>query len=115
LVTARSQKTPTSVTTVVLLFADVGSVVVAVTEEFAVIVLAVTVEGTFRTITILAESVDASEESLQVTVPVDPTVGVVHVHPAGGEIDANVVFVGVAWVNTTPEDAAGPLFVMVWV
>lgn len=115
LVTARSQEMPTSVTTVVLLLADVGSVVVAVTDEFAVIVLAVTVEGTFRTITMLAESVDASDGTLQVIVPDDPTAGVVQVHPAGGEIDWNVVFVGVASVNTTAEDAAGPLFVMVWV
>ena len=87
LVTARSQETPTSVTTVVLLLANVGSEVVAVTEEVTVIVPAATVEGTFRTITMLAESVDASDGRLQVIVPVDPTAGVVQFHPAGGEID----------------------------
>jgi hypothetical protein len=104
------------VVTVVLLFALLGSEVVADTEEVAVIGPVVTVEGTFNTTTMSAE-VPAPRFALllQVMVPVAPTAGVVHVHPAGASTDWNVVFAGVAWANETPAAEAGPLLVSVCV
>src|SRR5580704_3733213 len=114
LVTARSQPTMINVATEVLLLAELGSVVVAVTEEFAVMV-PVAVVGTFTTTRMSAVAPAARVGSLQVTVPVPPTAGDVHVHPAGGETDSNVVFVGVASVKTTAEAEAGPLLVTAWV
>src|SRR5271157_3007636 len=116
LVTDRSQATVSGVATVVLLFAEVGSPVVAVTDEFAVIVPAAVVAGTFTT-TIMSAAVPAAIAvgSVQLTFPVAPTAGAVHVQPAGAETDWKVVFVGVASVKLTPVDAAGPLFVIVCV
>ena len=115
-VTDRSQMSFTPVVTVVLLLERVGSDVVAVTEEFAVIVPMGTVEGTPTTTTMSAEVPDGRlAVSLQLTFPVEPTAGAVHVHPAGASTDWNVVFSGVASVKLTPVDAAGPLFVIVWV
>src|SRR5579864_6970432 len=113
LVTARSQAEPTPVETVVLLLDELGSLVVAVTEEFAVIVVGATLAGTFTTTMMSAEALEARLGSLHVTVPVVPTAGVVQVHPAGAITDWNVVFVGVASVKTTLEDAAGPLLVTI--
>ena len=114
-VTAKSHAVPTLVETVVLLLDEFGSLVLAVTDELAVIVVGVTLAGTFTTTMMSAEAPDARLGSLQVTVPVAPTAGVVQVHPAGAMTDWNVEFVGVASVNATPEDAAGPLFVTVCV
>src|ERR1700751_3986328 len=102
LVTAKSQVTFSLVVTVVLLFALLGSEVVADTEEVAVIGPVVTVEGTFTTTTMSAEvPAGRLELSLQLTVPVAPTAGVVQVHPAGASTDWKVVFAGVASVNAT--------------
>src|SRR5689334_3514893 len=113
LVTARSQSTVIGVVTVVLLLAELGSPVVAVTEEFAVIEAAATLEGTFTTTMMSAEVPDAMLGFVQFTFPVLPTAGVVQVQPTGAETEANVVFVGVASVKLTPEAALGPLLVMV--
>jgi hypothetical protein len=113
LVTARSQATTTGVEIVVVLFAVVGSLVVAVTFEVAEIVPAATVDGTLTTTTMSAEALATRLGSLHVTVPVAPTAGEVQVQPAGAETDSNVVFVGVASVKTTPDDVAGPLLVTV--
>ena len=115
LVTARSQASETGVVTVVLLFAEFGSVVVAVTEEFAVIVPAAMVDGTFTTTMMSADVPEAIVVSVQFTFPVAPTAGEVHVQPAGAKTDSKVVFVGVASVKLTPEADAGPLFVTVCV
>jgi hypothetical protein len=115
LVTARSQATVTGVTTVVLLFAEVGSLVVAVTDEFAVIEPAASVDGTFTTTTMSAVAFTPSVGSVQLTFPVLPTAGVVQVQPAGASTDSNVVFSGVASVKLTAEAAAGPLLVIVCV
>jgi prephenate dehydrogenase len=99
----------------VLLLAEVGSVVVAVTEELAVIVPAATEGATFTTTIMPAEVPAASAGSVQFTVPVPPTAGVVQVQPAGARTDWNVVLVGVASVKLAPAAAAGPLFVTVCV
>lgn len=115
-VTARSHWTVTGVTTLVLLFADVGSLVVAATDELAVIFPAATVAGILTATTMSAVAPEARAlVSLHVMVPVAPTAGEVHVHPTGAVTDSKVVLVGVAWVNTTPVDDAGPLFVTVCV
>ena len=115
LVIAKSQSTVTGVVTVVLLLAEFGSIVVAVTEEFAVMEAAVTLEGTLTTTMMSAEAPEARVGSVQLTLPVPPTAGVVHVHPTGAETEANVVFVGVASVKLAPEAALGPLLVIVCV
>jgi len=115
-VTDRSQITLTLVVTVVLLFALFGSDVVAETVDVAVIVPIATVEGTFTTTTISAEDPELRlEPSVQFTVPVAPTAGVVQVQPAGASTDWKVVFVGVASLKAAPVAAAGPLFVTVCV
>src|SRR3954447_21244209 len=113
-VTDKSQITFTPVFTVELLLARLGSEVVAETEEVAVMVPIATVDGTFNTTTMSAEvPAPRLAVSLQVIVPVPPTAGVVHVHPAGASTDRNVVLGGVTWVKMTPVAAAGPLFVTV--
>jgi hypothetical protein len=109
-VTVKSQATLTLVTTVVLLLAEFGSEVVAVTEEFAVIVAATTDGATLKTRTISAEEPAVRLGSVQVT-----EVVVVHVHPAGASTEANVVLVGITSEKLTPAAAAGPLFVIVCV
>ena len=108
LVTVRSQATLTFVTTLVLLFAANGSLVVADTDDAAVMDGAVTVAGTFSTTMMSAATPEATLGLVQLIVPVPPTAGVVHVHPAGGEIDWKVVLAGVACVNVAPAAAAGP-------
>jgi hypothetical protein len=110
LVTVRSQATLTLVTTVVLLFAEFGSEVVAVTEEFAVIVAATTDGATLKTRTMSADEPAAKVGSVQVT-----EVVVVQVHPAGASTETNVVLVGITSEKLTPEALAGPLFVTVCV
>src|SRR5580704_1448740 len=115
LVTARLQAVLTVVTMVVLLLAEVGSLVAEETDELAVMLAAMTVDATFTTTMMSAEVPEAMVGSVQVTLPVAPTAGVVHVQPAGAETEAKVVLVGVASVKLTAEAAAGPLFVTVWV
>jgi hypothetical protein len=113
LVTERSQATFTLVVTVVLLFAEVGSEVVAETDEVAVIVPMATLDGTLSTTTMSADVPELKlPVSLHVMVPVAPTAGVVQVQPAGADTDWKVVFVGVASVKVAPLATAGPLLVM---
>jgi hypothetical protein len=97
----------------VLLLAVLGSVVEDVTEEAAVTDVAVTVDATFTAITMFADDPEARLEMVQLILPVAPTAGVVHVHPAGVEIEANVVLAGTASVKLTFEAAPGPLLVTV--
>jgi hypothetical protein len=115
LVTVKSQDCCTLVTTVVLLFARLGSEVVEVTVDVAVIVDASTVGATLTTTTMSADVPIARLGLVQVTVPVAPTAGAVQFHPAGAITDWNVVLVGVASTKLTVEAAAGPLFVTVCV
>jgi hypothetical protein len=75
------------VVTVVLLLARLGSDVVADTVEFAVIVAATTLAGTFTVTTMLSAAPTAKVGLVQVTFPVPPTAGVVHVQPAGARTD----------------------------
>ena len=111
LVTIRSQEVWTFVTTVVLLLADVGSVVTEEeTEEFAVIVATATVGARFTTTMMFADAPAATLGLVQVTEAVT-----VHVQPAGAETDTKVVLAGIASVKLTVDAAAGPLFVTVCV
>lgn len=116
LVTASSQVFCAETTVVVVLFAGFGSEVVEATDEVAVILPAAVEAGTSTTTTMSADVPDARlAESVQVTVPVEPTGGVVQVHPLGARTESKVVFGGVASVKLTPVAAAGPLFVTVCV
>jgi|ERR1700677_19835 hypothetical protein len=112
-VTARSQIVVTGVAVVVLLLAELGSAVEEETVEVAVIVVAAIEDATFTTTIMLADAPEARLASVQVTVPVAPTAGVVQVQPAGAEIDAKVVLVGTTSVKTAFVELAGPLFVTV--
>src|SRR5580658_56238 len=112
LVTVKSQTMVTSVAVVVVL---VFTTFDAVTDEVAVIVPAAIVGATFSTTIMSAAVPDAMLGSVQLTVPVAPTAGVVHVHPTGAETDANVVLLGVTSVKLAVVAAAGPLFVTVCV
>jgi hypothetical protein len=99
---------------VVLLFEELGSLVVDEIVEVAVIGEVVTVEARFTT-TIMSADADAARlGSVHVTLPVAPTAGVVHVQPAGADIEAKVVLAGTASRNVTAAAAAGPLLVTVW-
>jgi len=110
LVTVRSHTVLTLVVTDAL---AVLTAFVAVTDDGAVIVATATFDGTFSTTTMLAVSPTAKLGSVQVTVPVPPIAGVVHVHPAGAITDWYVVFAGVASVKLAVVAAAGPRFVTV--
>jgi hypothetical protein len=113
LVTDRSQAVATGVATVVLLLAELGSLVEAETEELAVTVVAATVAATFTTTMICDDALAARVVAVQVTLPVAPTAGVVQDQPAGTEIEANVVLVGTACTKLTADADPGPLFVTV--
>src|SRR5580658_1078269 len=106
LVTIRLHLSSRVVVTVVLLFAGLGSLVVAETVEVAVMVPAAMVGATFTTTMMSAEALAARLGSVQVT-----DVVVVQVHPSGAETETNVVLAGIASVKLTAVAAAGPLLV----
>ena len=115
-VTAMSHLSCTYTAVVVVLLAVFGSDVVDDTVEIAVVVPEVADAETSTTTTMFAEAPAAKlAESVHVIVPVEPTGGVVQVHPAGARTEAKVVCDGVASVKVTPVAAAGPLFVIVCV
>src|SRR5437660_8012066 len=109
-VTVRSHATLTFVTTVVLLFANVGSLVAEVTEEFAVIDATATAGPTFTTTIMSAVEPAFMFGFVQVTEAVT-----VQDQPAGAPTETNVVLAGIASVKLTFEAAAGPLLVTVCV
>ena len=98
---------------VVLLLAELGSLVVEETEEFAVIEATVTLAARFTTTMMFADAPKAKVGSLQVTFPVPPTAGAVQVQPVGTETETNVVLLGTASRKLTAEAGPGPLFVTV--
>jgi hypothetical protein len=112
LVTVKSQFVLTFVTTVVVL---VFTEFAALSVEVAVIVGTTMLGATLTTTTMLAVAPTARLGSVQLTFPVEPTAGAVHVHPAGARTDWNVVFGGVASVKFAAVAATGPLFVTVCV
>ena len=110
LVNVRSQAMRTFVTTVVLLLAAVGSLVVEDTEELAVIVATATVGATFTKMAISTDAPAAIVGFVHVTEAVT-----VQVHPAGAETETNVVLAGIASAKLRFDAAAGPLLVTVCV
>ena len=110
-VTARSQVVVTVVLVVVLLLAELGSLVVEETVEVAVMEATVTVDATFTTTMMSADEPEAKLVSVQVTLPVPPTAGAVQDQPTGAETEAKVVLAGVASTKETAAAAAGPLLV----
>src|SRR5271169_65804 len=115
LVTVRSHTSLSEVTTVVLLLAELGSLVVEVIDEFAVMDATTTEAATFTVTMMSADTPKARFGSVQFTLPVAPTAGVVQVQPTGAETEAKVVLAGVASVKLTAVAAPGPLFVTVCV
>ena len=107
--TAKSQATTTGVVVVVVLTVEF----VEESVDVAVIEATVTVGATLTATRIVTDVLAAKLGSVQVTFPVPPTAGVVQVHPAGADTDANVEFAGTASWKLTPVAAAGPLLVTV--
>jgi hypothetical protein len=98
------------VLTVVLLLAELGSLVAEETDEVAVMVATTTVGATLTTTMMSADAPAAKLGSVQIT-----EVVVVQDHPTGAETETNVVLAGIASVKVAVVAAAGPLFVTVWV
>jgi hypothetical protein len=110
-VTVRSHlSTSGVVTTMFVLFAELGSLVVDVTDEVAVIGDVVTVGATFTTTMMLAEALAAKLDAVQVT-----EVVVVQDQPAGAETEAKVVLAGIPSVKVRLAADAGPSLVIVCV
>ena len=108
----------TVVVAVAVLFRRFGSDVVEVTVAvLETMVLSGVAELTWTTRVNMAVVPLASEPVVHVTVPVDPTAGVVHVQSVGAAIDWNVVCAGSGSVIVTLAAALGPalLTVMVYV
>ena len=72
-----------------LLLPGSGSVVAE--ETVAVLLIVPVVEGAIATVSVKTALPTARLGFVQVTVPPEPTAGVVHDQPAGGEIATNVV------------------------
>jgi hypothetical protein len=104
----------TVVVAVAVLFRRFGSDVVEVTVAvLETMVLSGVAELTWTTRVNMAVVPLASEPVVHVTVPVDPTAGVVHVQPVGAEIDWNVVSAGRTSVIATLAAAFGPALLTV--
>jgi hypothetical protein len=80
-----------------------------ITEPFAV------PEFTFVTRDNVAAVLPAIFKSVQMTLPVPPTDGVVQLHPAGAAMETNVVFAGTASTIEALSAALGPLLVTICV
>jgi hypothetical protein len=93
-----------------VLFAELGSLVVDVTEAVSLMGLVVTVAGTATTTMMSAEVFAARVDAVQVT-----EVVVAQIHPAGAETETNVVLAGIASVKVRFAAAAGPLLLTLWV
>jgi hypothetical protein len=95
-----------------VLFAEFGSV----TEELAVTVSVITVPFAVPAVTFVirlkvAAVLPARFKSLQTTLPIPPTGGVVQFQLAGAAMETNVVFAGIASTNEALSAALGPLLV----
>ena len=99
-----------------VLFAEFGSL----TEELPMAVSVITVPFavpavTFVTREKVAAVLPAIFRSVQTTLPVLPTGGVVQLQLAGAAMETNVVFAGMASTNEALSAALGPLLVTTWV
>jgi hypothetical protein len=98
---------------VAVLFAAVGSKVVEAADALPEITVPAATPA-FTVTSSVNEAVPAlanAEPSVHVMVPVAPAAGAVHVQPAGGVTEANVVFVGVTCVQAGAAAADAPLLV----
>lgn len=100
---------------VAVLFAELGSAVVALTVAASLIAVPCAVPALTFTPTVNVPAPGASLGFVQVMVPVAPTAGVTQDHPAGNETDWKVVFGGVTSVKLALVAALGPLLVTTWV
>jgi hypothetical protein len=103
---------PTIVTALAVLLLEFGSF----TEELTVAVLVMTVPFAVPVFTLVisekvAAVLPAILRSVQTTLPVLPTAGVVQVHPEGADKETNVVLLGTASAKTALSAALGPLLV----
>jgi len=104
----------TVVVDVAELLAGLGSTVAELTVAvFEITVPLGVVEATFTTRVKTADSATATDAFVQDTVPVPPTAGVVHVHPAAAVRDTNVVPVGSVSLTTTLLEGSTPSFLPV--
>lgn len=101
---------PTTTFVRVELFACNGSAVRELTEPVLVSV-PVAPLLTFVAIVNVPELPESSTLATHETVPVDPTAGVVQLHPEGTVIDENVALVGSTNVKNGLLASASPLFV----
>src|SRR5579871_329138 len=115
LVTERSHSGSTGVVTDVELLAEFGSTVVVVIDDAAVMEAAATVGARLTTMMMSVEAPEGTLGLVQLMLPVPPTAGVVQAHPAGIEIEENVVLAGTASVKLAPVAVPGPLLVIVCV
>ena len=96
---------------VAVLLAELGSEIAELTVAVLLTAVPAAVPAvTFKATLKLAEPA-AKLGSVQLMVPVAPTAGVVHDHPAGGVTDTNVVFAGVVSVRLAVVAVLGPAFV----
>jgi hypothetical protein len=107
---------PTIVEAEAVLLPEFGSL----TEELAEAVSVITVPFAVPVFTfVISEKVAAVPpailRSVQTTLPVLPTGGVVQVQPAGAAMETNVVLVGTASTRVVLSAALGPLLVRTWV
>ncbi len=93
------------------LFPELESLVVDVTVAVSLIAVPAAVPAVTCRTSVKLDDPGAKVELLHVIVPVPPTTGVVHDHPAGVEIDRNVVFGGVFSVIAADAALLGPPFV----
>ena len=103
---------PTIVVAVALLFAEFGSVADEATETaFVIAVPFATPVFTFTTIVKVPEVDPAMFVSVQLTLPVPPTIGVMQLHPAGALREMKVVLAGIVVTRVALSAALGPVFV----
>lgn len=96
---------------VAVLLAVLGSGTDELTVTVSLIAVPAAVPAFTLTFTVKLEEPDAKLGSVQLMVPVLPTAGVVHDHPAGIVMDWNVVFGGVTSVRLAEVAALGPALV----
>ena len=102
---------PSVVVAVPLLFAGVGS---AVVEEMVAVFVIVADAPELIATTKVKTALPAGNEAIEhVTVPAEPTAGVVQLQPAGEVSETKVVLAGNASVSVTVEAELGPALMTV--
>jgi hypothetical protein len=103
---------PTTVVAIAVLFNEFGSNTAELTVAVSVIAVPLaTPVFTFTTSANVPAVPPAMLKSVQTTLPVKPTEGVLQTQPDGADIETKVVFAGVACTKTASSAALGPLLV----